>query len=276
VENVFNVEAWRQIVVRALSELGGNVAGFLPHLVGAALILLLGWALSRSLEVVASRGLRTLGLDRAAARLRVAELLERAEVPLSLSEIVAKLVFWLVMLTFVLSSVETLGLTAVTSTIDRLIGFIPAVIGAALTMIAGLLLARFVATLVSSGAAAAGFLSAPRLGFLAQLLVAGLVACIAIEQLGIDTDVLLVPFTALIATAGLAAGLAFALGARPVVTHILAGHFLRQSLSADALVEVQGLRGVVERVGPVDTLIKSEERRFSVPNAQLLEHVVLR
>jgi hypothetical protein len=44
---------------------------------------------------------------------------------MALSEVVARLLFWLLMLTFVLSSVETLGLTAVTATIDRLIAYIP-------------------------------------------------------------------------------------------------------------------------------------------------------
>ena len=63
-----------------------------------------------------------------------------------------------------------------TSTIDRLIAYIPNVIGAALIVLLGLLVARFVASLVSSAAAAAGFPSAQRMGFLAQMTVTALVA----------------------------------------------------------------------------------------------------
>jgi hypothetical protein len=273
---IFDLATWREILVRAFSELGANVAGFLPNLVGALLILTLGWLVSRAMEVVASRALRSLGVDRAAARVRVSELLERAGIAASLSQIAAKLLFWLLFLTFLMSSVETLGLAAVTLTIDRLVAFIPSVIGAVLIGIAGLLLARFVGALVRSGAAAAGFVSAPRLGFLTQILVGGLVLAIAIEQLGVETNVLVLPFTVVVGTTGLAVGLAFALGARPVITHILAGHFLKQSLPRNASVEVGGRRGLVERVGPVDTLLRSDDGSWSVPNAQLLEHVVLR
>jgi len=222
------------------------------------------------------KGLRTLGLDRAAARLRIGEVLERAGVRLAASEVVAQLLFWLLMLTFILSAVETLGLDAVTSTIDRLIAYIPNVIGAALIVLVGLLLARFVASLVSSTAAAAGFPSAPRMGFLAQIAVTGLVVVLAIEQLGVATDVLVAPLTAVVAAAGLSAGLAFALGARPIVTHILAGHFLKQSLPRDAFVEIGGQRGVVQRVGATDTVLRDGERIWSVPNARLLEDVVVR
>jgi hypothetical protein len=271
-----DITAWREVLLQAATELGTRVAGFLPSLVGAVLILLLGWLLSRSLELAAGRALRGFGLDRAATRLRVAEVLERAGIRMALSEVVARLLFWLLMLTFVLSSVETLGLTAVTATIDRLIAYIPNLIGAALIVLLGLLGARLIGSVVSSAAAAAGLPGAPRVGFLAQILMGGIVLVVAVEQMGVATDVLVAPLTALLAAAGLSAGLAFALGAHPIVTHILAGHFLKQSLPRDSFVEVGGERGVVERIGATDTLLRSGEKSWSVPNARLLDLVVTR
>lgn len=275
-DKIFDLAAWREILVRAFSELGTNVAGFLPSLVGAAVILVVGWLLSRAIEAIASRGLRTVGLDGVAARLQIAELLERAGIGLTFSQIVAKLLFWVVMLTFVLSSVETLGLSAVTATIDRLIAFIPSVIGAAMIGIGGLLLGRFVSALVSSAAAAAGILSAPRLGFIAQVMVVSLVSVLAAEQLGIATSILVLPLTVALGAAGFAIGLAFALGAQPVITHIMAGHFLKQSLPRDASIEIDGRRGLVERVGAIDTLLRGDDEVWTVPNGQLLDHVVVR
>lgn len=271
-----DIGAWRDVFLQAATELGTKVAGFLPSFVGAVVILLLGWLLSRSVELAAGRALRTFGIDRAATRLRLADVLDRAGVRMALSEIVARLLFWLLMLTFLLSSVETLGLTAVTATIDRLIAYIPNLIGAGLIMLLGLLLARFIRTVVSSAAAAAGFASAPRLGFLVQVLVAGLVIVVAVEQLGVATNVLVGPLTALLAAAGLSTGLAFALGAYPIVTHILAGHFLKDSLPRDTFVEIEGQRGVVERIGAIDTLLRNGEKVWSVPNAKLLNLVVAR
>jgi hypothetical protein len=75
---------------------------------------------------------------------------------------------------------------------------------------------------------------------------------------------------------GFAAGLAFALGARPVVTHILAGHFLKQSLPRDVAVEIAGQRGIVEVVGPVSTVLRDGDRSWTIPNAQLLDQIVIR
>jgi len=122
----------------------------------------------------------------------------------------------------------------------------------------------------------AGFANASRFGFLTQIAIAGIVIVVAIEQVGVATDILILPLSVVLASAGFAVGLAFALGARPVVTHILAGHFLKQSLPREGSIEIGGRRGVVDRVGAVDTLLRGDDGSWSVPNARLLDEIVVR
>lgn len=275
-EGITDWTTWREVFAQVGGEIAGSASAFLPRLVGGLALLAVGWLVARAVELAVGGGLRRLGLDRAAARLRISDVLERAEIGIAPSVLIAKLAFWMLFLSFLLSTADILGLEAVTTTIDRLIAYIPSLIGAGLTVILGLLLARFAGALVGSAAAASGIGGASRLGFLVQLGVAGLVAVAALEQLGVATGVLVAPLTALLAAAGVAAGLAFALGAHPIVTHILAGHFLKQSLPRDSAVEISGERGVVERIGPTDTLLRSGERSWSVPNARLLGEVVIR
>jgi hypothetical protein len=272
-EGLSNIAAWQQVVIKEFSELADRAAGFLPNVLGALLILLLGWGLSRLAEVVARRLLETLGIDRLAARHRLPE---RAGLRSTLSRALARLVFWLLMVTFLLASVETLGLAAVTATIDRLVAYIPNLIGATLIAVLGILLARLLGSVTSSAAAAAGIPGAPRFGFLVRVLSLGLLTIVIVEQLGLDTSILVWPLTVVLASVGFAAGLAFALGAKPIVTHILAGHFLKQSLPRDSFVEIDGERGIVERIGPTDTLFKNGEKKWSIPNAHLLERIVIR
>jgi len=273
---IFDVEAWRQVLVNSLTEFGATTAVFLPSLIATLVILGVGWLVSRLVAAVSERVLLQLGLDRAAARLGVSETLREAGVPAPPSRIVARLVFWILMLTFLLSAVETLGLSAVTATIDRLIAFLPNVIAAGLIFVLGLLLARLVRNLVSSGAAAAELAEAPRLGSLAEIVVALIVGVVALEQLGIETQMVVTFVTTVVGAVAVTVGVAFALGARPVITHIFAGHFLRQSLPSGGSVEVGGQRGVVERVGAVDTLMRDGEQTWSIPNGRLIEEIVIR
>ncbi len=273
---LIDVEAWRQVWIGSLGELANRVAGFLPSLVGALLILAIGWLISKAVELVASRALHRFGLDRASERLRLAETLARGGIQGRPSWIVGRLLFWVLMLTFVLSAVETLGLTAATETIDRLIGFLPNVIAAGLIVILGLLVGRLTRNVVASGAAAANMGQATRLGGVAQGLVAVVVFVLALEQLGVETELLVTLLTAVVAALTVTLGLCFALGARGLVTHILAGHYLRQTLPSGRTIEVQGRTGVVEEVGPVSTLLRVDDRTWSVPNGRLLEEFTLR
>ncbi len=63
-------------------------------------------------------------------------------------------------------------------------------------------------------------------------------------------------------------------GARPVIGHILAGHFLRQSLPVGTSLTAEGRTGTVERVGAVDTLVRGGDGAWSIPNAMLLERTL--
>lgn len=273
---LLDIDTWRESLGKAISELGSDVAQLLPNLVGALLILAVGWLLARASEAAASRILRAVGLDRASTRLGLADLLERAGILMTASQLSSRLIYWLMLLMFLWSSVETLGLSAVTTTLDAVLAFVPRLLGAVVIAVAGLLLGRLVATLVSSAAAASGMSNPPRLGFLAQSAVVGLVLVLAAEQVGIETSVLVIPLSVLLGCAGLAAGMTFALGARPVVTHIMAGHYLKKSLPRETSIEIEGRRGSIERVGTVDTLLRTDETLWTVPNAHLLEIVVVR
>ncbi len=273
---VFNLEAWRQVSVSSLSELGRTLASFLPNLVGAIAILGIGWIIAKLVEVVSHRTLDRLGLNRSSQKLGIARTLQSAGIVRSASQVIGRLLYWLLMLTFVLTAFETLGLTAVTKTIDRLIAYLPNVIGAAFILLVGLLVARFVGQLVSSGAAAAN-LSFPRqLGSAASGVVIMMVAILAVEQLGIGTQVLVSAITAVIAalTAGFA--LAFALGSRDVVRGILAGHYLRQLLAEGQRLEIEGRSGTLQRVGPTNTLFQDGDQSWSIPNTRLLDAIVVR
>ncbi|MDH3222154.1 MAG: hypothetical protein OEO23_00450 [Gemmatimonadota bacterium] len=274
--SLFDLDGLRRILVDAFNQLGANVAALFPSLVGAVALLVVGWAVSRIGEAAVGRTLRRVGLDATVARLRLSEVMERGGIATPPSRMVGRLLFWIIMMTFVVSAADALGLDGATSAIDRLIAFLPRLLVAALILFVGLVLARVARSLVSSVAVAGGVGPSERLGDAVRALIMFLVALLALEQLGIETTILVTLMTVVVASVTLTLGFAFALGARPVVSHILAGHFLRQSLERGLAVEVEGKKGTVERVGPVDTLLLDEQGSWSIPNGVLLDEVILR
>lgn len=273
---IFELETWQAVATGAAERLGASLEAILPSVVATLALLAVGWAVARAVEAVGSRALRRVGLDRAARSARVVELLRSGGIESPPSAIVGRLLFWVLMLTFLLSAADVLGLRAVTQPIERLVAWLPNVIGAALLLLAGLVLGRLARGAVASSAAAAGLAPSAALGAAAQSAVVVVLAVLAAQQLGVETALLVTVIAVAAGAAALTMGAAFALGARPVVTHILAGHFLRESLPAGARVEVAGRSGTVERVGAVETRFRDEAGAWSLPNARLLEETVER
>jgi small-conductance mechanosensitive channel len=250
--------------------------GFVPSLLGALAIALVGWLVARLLRAVA-RGLAAgLGVDGLAARLGVSEAMNRAFGPRSLAELLGEVLYWVVFAAFLIMAINTLGFVTVTATLERLLSFLPKVLGAAVILTLGLVAGGAVRSLVISGAALGTVAHGPRLGAAANLMVLGLAGVMAIEQLGVNTELLVALVTAVVGAVTLTMGASFALGARAVVEHVLAGHFLRERLLVGELIEVDGVRGVVERIGAVDTLLRDGEGSVSIPNSTLLRRAVHR
>jgi hypothetical protein len=271
---IFPVEAWQQLIMSSLSELGRNFAAFAPVLLGAIVMLAFGWLLAKIVSAVGQRLLQGLGLDRLCDRLGLIDALRGVNVSRAPSQILAMLVFWLLMLTFVLSAFESIGLTAVSEPIDRLIAYLPHVVGAVLILIIGTALSRFVSELISSSAAGAGVANAQALGAGARGVMWIMVFVLALDQLGVDTQILVTALTALIAALAIGVALAFAVGARHVIEALLAGHYLRQSYQVGDKVVVEERAGVLVRVGPTETRIEGEDAVWRVPNDVLFQTLV--
>lgn len=269
------VQQIQDLIVSMATDTLAVVVSFTPKLIGALTVLILGWLLARLLRLGIERSIEV-GLDALLERSGITQVLERSAISMTPSKLVGQVVFWLVMIGFIMAASNILGLNAVADAITRIFGYIPNVISAALVLAAGIFLARFVGNVVTSGATAANLSYAQGLGAVSSTSITVMVAVVTLEQLGVDTQILITVITVTVAalTAGLS--LAFALGARDVVRGILAGHYLRQSLPEGSPLEVAGDRGVVEEIGPIATVFRDGERTWSVPNTRLLDEIMRR
>jgi small-conductance mechanosensitive channel len=127
---------------------------------------------------------------------------------------------------------------------------------------------------VTSAAAAADLSYAKGLGAVGNTSILVMVGVVSMEQLGVDTQILITVITVSVAAIMAGMGLAFALGAREVVRGILAGHYLRQSLPQGPVIEIGGRSGVVEQIGPVATTFRDGERSFTMPNSRVVDEVI--
>lgn len=266
----FDPEYWTDL----FSAIVSDVLAWLPNLVAALLLLLVGWMVARVVQFILASLLRRLRLDILAERAGVSQLLEDSGLDRSASNLIAFIVYWLVLLVFVLAAAESLGLAGVANALDGFVAYLPNVLAAAFILLLGALIARLAGDTISAVAAQAGMAAGPALGQVIRYVLLVFAVILAMEQLGIATDLLTATAAALIAALALALALAFGLGSREIARNIMAGFHAKESFKVGQKLQVKDYTGRLRSIGPVKSLIETEAGIITMPNFILTDEDV--
>jgi len=188
---------------------------YIPQLIGALIILVIGYILAKVLEAVVGRVLQAIGFDSWMERGGIKQFFDRAETKHTPATIIGKLVFWFVFIIALTMAADALGIPQVSAVLGQLLAFIPNIIAAILILILAALLANFLSGIVR-GATGSGIL-----GSIAQYAVIVYAAFAALTQLGIAVELTAPTFLILLGAVALAAAIAFGIGGREVAREIL-------------------------------------------------------
>lgn len=193
---------------------------FLPALVGALIILIVGWFISGFLANLIERGLKAVGLEGAVERSGIGDFVRRSGTKMTVSGVIATLIKYFIFLIFVQAAANVVGIPQLTEIINRIILFIPNVVVAMTIIVVGSLIAKFLSGLVRSSVSELGVGNPNLLATLTQYVVIGFAVIAAIDQLGIAATLVNTLLIGLIGSVALAVGLAFGLGGREVAAQI--------------------------------------------------------
>ena len=216
----------------SFSQVFGDIV---PALLGALVILFAGYLLAKVLEKLIERFLRRIRLNRMLERGGVMQAVERSGSHVNPVRVLANLVFWLVMFAVILVAANALGLESLANVFSELVSYIPSVIAAIVIILVGIVLGGFVGGLISASAGALhGGRALARVGRSGVILLA---IFMALQELGIATDIVTTAFAILFGAIALAMALAFGLGNRD-----LAGEVTREWYEAYRMERDEGLR----------------------------------
>ncbi len=213
---------WGTSIITSFTNAITLVFAFIPKLLGFLIILLIGWFIARALESGVTWLLRKVGFDTMANRIGLTRLQQQMNLKMDAASLLGKIVFWFVFLIFLLSAVDALGLTAISTLLGQVIGYIPNVFVAIVILFLGTLAATVVADLVKGATSRTSIGNPNVFANIARYAILGFVALIALEQLQIALALIQILFTAIVGALALAFGLSFGLGGREAAQRWLA------------------------------------------------------
>ena len=190
---------------------------WLPNLIGALLILIVGYFIAKVLGNVAGRVLKKAGLDRTLKQGQAGVWVEK--VTSSPAGLVGRIVFWAVFLGVISLSVSTLGIDALTDFVAAVYAYLPNVLAAVLIFIVAGAIAGVVATLATKLMGDTGL--GKVIATAAPILVMTIATFMILDQLKIAETIVTITYAGLIGAIALGSALAFGLGGRDAAANVL-------------------------------------------------------
>ena len=198
-----------------------QILNALPEVFVTLLLLLAGWLIAKLLRRLALRFFRLIRLDQLAEKSGLDDVLVQGGVRYTTATLLAATIYWLFLFAVLLALLNSLGLQAASSLVDRIILYLPNVVLAVLILVFGTLLARFVGGLVYTYLNNIGSSSAESISAVARYATLIFVFSLAFEQLAIESRILVSAFQIAFGSVCLALALAFGLGGRDWAAHVL-------------------------------------------------------
>src|ERR671916_676517 len=188
---------------------------FIPQLIGALIILIIGYVIAKALQAIVGRVLEGIGFDRWMERGGIKQFFDRADTEHTPHSILGRLVFWFVFIIAITMAADALGIPQVSAVFAQLIAYIPSIIAAILILILAALLANFLSSIVRGATGSDILASVARYAIIVYAVFA------AVTQLGIAVELTAPTFLIVLGAVALAAAIAFGIGGREVARDVI-------------------------------------------------------
>lgn len=207
------LQTWGQILSASFTRLWAGVIMFIPNLIVALVILVIGWAIGAAISKAISHFMKMIKFDEALRRAGFEDFVKKAGLNLNSGHFIGSLVKYFIIVVFLIASFDVLGLNQVTAFLQQIVlGYLPQLIIAVLILLVGGVVGDVVSRIVSASAKSAGLSSAGFVSTVAKWAVWVFAILVALSQMGIAGAFIQTLFTGFVVAVSLALGLSFGLG----------------------------------------------------------------
>lgn len=201
---------------------------FLPNLISAILLLIIGLFLGWLTKKVICRLLRILKADEFSERHGINNILMRGGIKEKLSSLAGRITGWLVFFIFLIISLSSLNVPAIERLLERFFLYLPNLFVAVIILLIGYLLSNFFGRAALIASVNAGLKASGLIGRFVKLTIFLLAATMALEQLGIGRETIIVAFAIVFGGIVIALALAFGIGGKDIARKYLEKKLLKE------------------------------------------------
>lgn len=212
---------WNNLIVEPVREMLTKIIAYLPVLLGALLILIVGWIVAKIIRSIVDALLKVIRFDMLADKAGISKILQKGDLKITARQIVSGLVYWLIIIMVLVMVANALGLPKASDILSNLFAYVPKVIAALVVLVVAMFLASFVSGIVQIAAGNAKLPKPQLLAGISRWAIIIFALTIVLTQLGIAPLLVSATFNIILGGIVLALALAFGLGGKDAAARYL-------------------------------------------------------
>ncbi|ULC58521.1 mechanosensitive ion channel [Flaviramulus sp. BrNp1-15] len=266
---------WKDMAMESLSTMWLEISQIFPNIIGTIIVLLVGWLVTKLVVRIIKKALKLAKADKLDDTLNEIEIIEGKKLNFDTIKIVSNFVKWVMYIMLAIMALDIMNLTMISQKISDLLGYLPQLFSALVIFTVGLLLANLIKKGLKSFFESMDLSGAKIISQVVFFLILIYVSITALNQAGVDTNIITSNLTMILAAFLLAFALAFGFGAQKVVGDLLRTFYTRKTYEIGQHIEFNNIKGTVESIDGITITVKTTNKdKLIVPIKDIVESQV--
>ncbi|MBT8267121.1 MAG: mechanosensitive ion channel [Bacteroidia bacterium] len=262
-----NLDKYKEIIIDGFMTTGITVGK-------ALIILLIGWLILKVILFVLKKVLKAVKIDALGDKINELEVIEGKKLNVNLTKIILSVVKWVYLLLLIIIVAEVLGLTIISEELGNLISYLPILISALVIFMIGLFIATLAKNAIKSMFKSLEISGSKIISNLVFLILMIIVSITALNQAGIDTEIITSNMTLIFGAFLGAFALALGLGARGVVADLLRTFYTRRTYELGQHIKFNKVEGEIIAIDDISMTLKTDQGKLVIPVKDIVENQV--
>lgn len=250
-------------LLETLKKTGQLFLDIVPNLLMALTVLVIGWLFASIISKIIERILRAIKIDKVGEKLNEIEMLERIKI--RPSKVVAKLIYYVMMLVFVAVASDMMQLEIVSNQVNSFIEYLPKILTATLILLAGLVVANMIKGILDTAFLSLNISSGKLISGFVFYFIFISVALSALTQASIETGFLKSNLTLIVGGVVVAFAIGYGLASKNMMSNLLGALYSRNKFRIGDDVKISGVRGTVVEIDSTSITLLTSDRKVVFP-----------
>ncbi|WP_179347797.1 mechanosensitive ion channel family protein [Winogradskyella pacifica] len=268
------VTEFKDIAMQSLTTMWLEITKIFPNIVGAIIVLIIGWIVTKLIIKLIKKVLKLAKANKLDDKLNEIEIIEGKKLNFDTVKIVSGSVKWMMYIILLITASDIMGLDIISNQISALLSYIPQLFAALIIFIIGLIFANFVKNSLKKLFESMDLSGGKMISQVVFFLLLTFISITALNQAGINTEIITNNINMIIAGFLLAFSIAFGLGAREVVAKLLNTFYARKTFEVGQKIIFNDKVYEIEAVKSIAVILKNSEGKLIVPIKDIVENQV--